>query len=456
MRAQAAGLAERHPQRSRLLVQAGLSPRGEVIAALAVAALLTQLLFAQLTLVFAVSLTLTGRLTRWRPQWLTVPGVIGLAWVLSNVRAAVAGFLAVPRALAPALAAGPGAEELAHKALALSGTAGQRPLALLAGTGEAWLLLWLGWRRMGAEPNRGWRPGLIAFIRRRVNVSTLAAGRTVTTDGCAIGVEPATGRLARVSWTESERGLLVCGAHPAALAELCLPAVAAALRRRMAVLIIDLTGSGQVARLVAELCGSLGVRVAALESLSPAARASALGQAIRRRETVLVPAASGAVADLASVLTRLSDLRLRGDTLAWIHGCEAADAVRLSALLALGPATGTRIVLSTASEAASAALATTVAVTVTAGPVGEDLAVPLAGQIAGQADAAMRGSGGTAWPGVPGQPGGSPFRSVTASRGPAVQALIAQPAGTFAVIARARSRQLTPGCIAVPMRGASP
>jgi hypothetical protein len=454
MRAQVAGLAECDPQRSRLLVQAGLSSRGQVTAALAVAALLTQLLLAPLTLVFAVSLTLTGRLTRWRLQWLAAPGAIGLARVLSRVRAAVTGFLAVPRTLAHALAAGPGAEGLAHKALALSGTAGQLPLALLAGTGEAWLLLWLGWRRRGAQPSRGWRPGLIAVILRRVSVSTLAAGRTVTTDGCAIGVEPATGQLVRVSWTEAERGLLVWCADPAALAELCLPAVAAALRRRMAVLIIDVTGSGQVARLVAELCGSLSVRASALESLSPARSASALGQAIRRRDTV-VTAAGGVLADLVSVLARLRDLRLRGDTLAWIHGCEAADAMRLSALLALGPATGTRLWLSTASEAAAAALASTVAVTVAAGPVGQDLAVALAGQIAGQADAAVRDSDRRARAGVSGQPGASPFRSETARRGPAVQALIAQPAGAFAVIARARSRQLAPGCVPVPMRSGS-
>ena len=53
MRAQAAGLAERRPRRSRHFAPAGVSPRGEFAAALATAALLAQLLLAPVTLAVA-------------------------------------------------------------------------------------------------------------------------------------------------------------------------------------------------------------------------------------------------------------------------------------------------------------------------------------------------------------------------------------------------------------------
>src|SRR5215472_1435144 len=75
-------------------------------AAALLAAVLTQLLLAQLTLALAACLVLTGRLVRWRPIWLAVPAAAGLALVLSVGPArSIAGYLAIGADLARHLGA---------------------------------------------------------------------------------------------------------------------------------------------------------------------------------------------------------------------------------------------------------------------------------------------------------------------------------------------------------------
>src|SRR6202042_158642 len=56
----------------------------QLTAALAVAVLLLPLLFAQVTLVLAVLLLATGRLSRWRPSWLAVPAAAGIGWIAAT------------------------------------------------------------------------------------------------------------------------------------------------------------------------------------------------------------------------------------------------------------------------------------------------------------------------------------------------------------------------------------
>jgi hypothetical protein len=73
------------------------------------------------------------------------------------------------------------------------------------------------------------------------------------------------------------------------------------------------------------------------------------------------------------VLASWRDLRLRGDTLAWIHGCEAADRAVLAELLGLGPQTGTGLLLSTSADAPAAAPAE-IDVTITITPAGRGVA----------------------------------------------------------------------------------
>jgi hypothetical protein len=115
-----------------------------------------------------------------------------------------------------------------------------------------------------------------------------------------------------------------------------------------------------------------------------------LGQAVADRGCVLFSLDPGpdaavramigrlAVADLAAVLGDLSDQGLRGDCLAWVHGCEAADGPALAGLVAAGAATGTAVALSTGSPAAAAQLADTAGVVVAAGPADRRLAAALA------------------------------------------------------------------------------
>src|SRR5260370_39765368 len=61
------------------------TPRSaELTAALALAVLLAHLLLAQLTLLLGAALYATGRLSRWRLQWLAGPARFGLLWVLAG------------------------------------------------------------------------------------------------------------------------------------------------------------------------------------------------------------------------------------------------------------------------------------------------------------------------------------------------------------------------------------
>ena len=71
------------PRRARYLIPRELPRRADLIAGLVTAAVLGHLLFAQLTLVFAVALYLIGRAVRWRWTWLTVPA--GVVHAVRNV-----------------------------------------------------------------------------------------------------------------------------------------------------------------------------------------------------------------------------------------------------------------------------------------------------------------------------------------------------------------------------------
>jgi hypothetical protein len=431
MRAQAAGLAERRPRRSRHFAPAGVSPRGEFAAALATAALLAQLLLAPVTLAVAGVADVVGRVSRWRPLWLAGPAAAGLAWVLASGPAkAIAGFVAGPRQLTGFLSALPGSSaRLAHLQAALAGAVHllprQLPLALVAGPAQAAVLAWF--RSRSAAVPEWWRPGLVAAIRRRTVSAALSAGHTVTADGCALGIEPATGGRAGLSWAEAERGVLASGADPDALLEVCLPVAGAALRRRKAVLVADLTGHG-VAAAVTERARSVGVTVRELAVAAPGPAGlegvmAATGLAIRYRQAAVLPPDGRTVSGLAAVLAGLADAGLRGDTLAWIHGFGPADAGSIGEIIALGSAAGCGVLLSTTSPAAAASVAAATEVIVAAGPASRDLALQLAGQL-----------------------------PAAASKEAAAHALARQPAGTFAILARGRADPLALDCAAVPPR----
>jgi hypothetical protein len=565
----------------------------ELTAALAVAVLIAHVLFAQVTLVLAMIALATGRLSRWRPPWLAVPAAAGLGWIAATGPGrALAGFAAGPRHVAAFLAAAIGHPgRLAHASAALAGAGHwlprQLPVALVAGAAEA-AAAGLGARWLGAE-TPAYRPGLLAAARRRAAAAALSAGAVVTRDGASLGLDLASGRRAEIGWAEAAGGVLSVSADPQGAARVAFPVAAAAIRRRMTVMVVDLTGSSWLADAVSGACvaaaaplrrlsaagpawyepfrshppplaAALAIRmvswagtterqrqagqryladVFAVLSASPpppavldavgalldparlreamaavpaylprrealarrvAASAAALeadpdfggalagqlqrlrasgpgrwlrapgpgpappgsapappsptarplsggdlggslprrpppvirlDQAVRDRSAALFSLGPGdeaaamagrlVVADLTTVLSGLRDQHLRADCLAWVHGCEAVDRPSLAALLGLGPATGTAVLLSTGSAAAAASLARAAGVVVSSGPAD----ALLAGRLGELAE--FRGQGG--------QLG-------------AAAALRGQDEDEFAIISRGTRFQ--PGCRSVP------
>jgi hypothetical protein len=525
----------------------------QLTAALAVAVLLVHLLFAQVTLVLAISLCVIGGLSRWRPSWLAGPAGAGIAWIAATgAGPAAAGFAAGPRQVAAFLAGVAGHPgRLGHAAVAFAGAGHwlprQFPVALAAAAAEAAVAGYAVRARAGGPPE--YRPGLLVAVRRRRTAAALSAGVVVSRNGTDIGLDDSSGRRAEISWAEAAGGVLTVSAHPQAAARASFPVAAAGVRRRMTVIVIDLTGSSWLADSLSGVCVAAAAplrrfspagpawyepfrshpppRAAALAikmiswagtterqrqagqryladafavlSVSPvplavldalialldparlraamavvpghrprrealalrvAGSAAALeadpalgaalagqlqrlrasgpgrwlqapapavarppwprpgplfgsdpqggrppqliqlGQAVRDRSCVLFSLGLGgeaaamtgrlAVADLTAVLSGLRDQNLRGDCLAWVHGCEAVDRPSLAALLGLGPATGTAVLLSTASPAAAASLAPAAGLVVSSGPVDPVLAGRLAGLAEFRADGGHR------------------------------------------------------------------
>lgn len=266
------------PRRARHLIPAQLPRRGEVIAACAVVVLLGHLLFAQLTLILAVTFAIVSKATRWRTWWLAVPALAGAAWTLAiGPRAAAAGFAAGPaQLLAYIEAGGHPLARIGQPSGAFAGAGSwlprQFPLALIAAAAEAALAGWLNWVHTDEWAVRAPRPGAFAALRSAANRRAIRAGDMVTREGCALGVAPATGARVVLSWPEAAGGVLVTGAAPDILTITSFQLVHAALRRRKPVIAVDMTGRGAVgggggaaggdwtaaARALAAVCTSAG------------------------------------------------------------------------------------------------------------------------------------------------------------------------------------------------------
>lgn len=263
------------------------TPRSaELTAALAVAALLAHLLLAQLTLVLAAVFYATGRVSRWRLQWLAVPVAVGLLWMLAiGPSRAAAGLTAGPRQVLAYLGGiGQHPGHLLHLQGAFAGLTHwlpeQFPLALILAAGEAFGLSWLQlWQQRG-RGGPAWRPGLIVAARRRLTTASLRAGGVVSRDGCRLGVDVTTGRCAAISWPEAEGGVLCAG--PTAGAGLAAQALTltteaqsglrlahAAIRRRKAVIVIDLAGSAHLAESLAAACAEPGAPLSCFGPAGP-------------------------------------------------------------------------------------------------------------------------------------------------------------------------------------------
>lgn len=311
---------------------------GELTAWCAAVIVVAQLLLAPGVLLVALALLLTGRLTRWRPSWLIVPALAG-GCLLARSGAAIgrlglrvaAAELAVARR--PDVLTGPGA---LHAAVAWL-----RPelsVALLAGSAETLLAL-----LVILPGQRGWRPGLLVWWRRRRLTADLAAGRTVTARGCVIGLSNVTGRPLTISWTDAERGVVISGSAAAGAAVLAV--VCAGIRLRKTVLVADAT-DGQLAAQATALACQLGLPAAELAGGGD----DQIGRGIRDKAVIV--ASGGAAGQLIRaanlVLGALREIRLRGDCLLCVTGCDRLDAAELAALVELAPDTGTAVVLTRA------------------------------------------------------------------------------------------------------------
>ena len=249
------------PRRARYLIPKGLPRRAEFLAACAVVLVLAHALFAQLTLVVAVACYLTGKATRWRVTWLLIPVLVAVGWMLAiGPRVAVAGFTAGPAAVAGYLTTH---GDLLHPLGAFAGARGwlgrQLPLALGTGAAEAAIAAWLSWLHTDEPDLPRSRPGLLAGIRRVAIRRAIRNGSILTRDGACLGVAVADGSRVELTWTEAERGVLVCGSALAEPLATSLQLVAAALRRRKPVLALDTTAGSGLRRALAECCATAGV-----------------------------------------------------------------------------------------------------------------------------------------------------------------------------------------------------
>jgi hypothetical protein len=257
---------ERVPRRARYLLPESTPRRTEILAALSVAALLAAVLFAPLTLVLAAACHLTGRLTRWRPVWLAAPAACGLVWLLAAGPRALAGFGAVPAAVAAVLAAV--AADPLHiarlagvPAIIARGIGGGFPVALLLAPAVAAAAAWLDWLHTSEWDRPAARPGLVSVCRRRYWAAFIGSGGVLTRDGACLGVHPGTGQPVTLSWREARGGLLVTGADQAAAARAGFQLAHAAIRRRQPVIVVDLAGDDGLAAALAGACAAAGAEL---------------------------------------------------------------------------------------------------------------------------------------------------------------------------------------------------
>ena len=433
-------VAELTPRRARQLIPAGLPRRGELIAASAVAVAGVHLLLAQLTLILAVTFAGLSRATRWRLSWLLVPAAVGIAWILlAGPGPALAGFAVGPASVLRHLGLG-AAPETGRPAGVLSGIGSwlprQLPVALPLAAAEAAVVGWLGWLHTDDWALPPPRPGAVAAVRTAAVGRRIASGAVLTRAGFVLGVVPATGAAAGLSWAEVSRGVLLTGSGEKAVTLAGLQVVHAALRRRKPVFVVGDGSSGYVAAAVAAACAATGTPLAGgrdaaqqagaaatlpsasasrlwgrgavaaaeppaaepREAEPPAAEPTAaeppeppgegpglagLRRVIGERSAVLLPASSAEIAaractDLASLATDLRRIGVDADALVWVPQAERIPSPALAALLQEGAAAGLGVLVGTTAPGPAAELAGVTGVLVTGRVTDPGLAASLA------------------------------------------------------------------------------
>jgi hypothetical protein len=258
---------ERAPRRARYLIPRDAPRRPEILAALTIAALLTSLLLAPVSVALAAVCHTVSKLSRWRPVWLLGPAAGGLVWALAvGPAAALAGFAAAPAAVTALLsrvAADPAtADRLAQLPAVIGrGLAGEFPLALVLASALAAAAWWLDRLHTDEWDMAAPRPGLAGLCRRRLTTALVRSGRVATRDGACLGPDCATGRAVSLSWRETEGGVLVTGASWAAASASSRQLVHAAIRRRTPVIVVDLAADSELPATLAAMCAAAGARL---------------------------------------------------------------------------------------------------------------------------------------------------------------------------------------------------
>ena len=389
----------RSPRRARYLVPLGTPRRGELLAAVAVAAVVAGVLFAPLTLILAAAFDAVSRASRWRPLWLAVPAACGLIWVLAiGPDAAAAGLRRGPAAAASAMATGPAAVPELPTAI-FRGLPGQFPLALILAACVAAIAWWVRWLHTDEWDMPVARPGLISSWHRRRAAASLRAGHTLTRNGVRLGVEPVTGREAVLDWRDAGGGVLVTGAAAPAVLASGLLLADAAIRRRKPVIVMDLTGDRDLPGVLAARCGAAraplhvfgvaggpryeprvrpGVEQQAALAAVPwgpggdgrgTGTGASLADVIRQRGVALFTLGghghgpgSGLLAGLIAADTAgLYASMYRGgiapDGLCWLTECDGVDPAAVAGLIAAGSPTGLAPVLATSAPEPAARIA---------------------------------------------------------------------------------------------------
>lgn len=257
-------VSQRSPRRARYLIPLSTPRRREILAALALLAGLGSLLFAPVTLGLAAAFYAIGKITRWRPVWLAVPAACGVVWVLViGPAAALAGFLAAPRAVVSLLSGVvTDPARLTHLDAASTGSVswfpGQLPIALILAAVIATVAWWLDWLHTDEWRFPAPRPGLVSMCRRRFTTAFVKSGGVLTRTGACLGVDQDTGQPAAVSWREAGRGVLVTGAVRRAVSASGFQLVHAAIRLRKPVIVVDLAAGDGLAASLAAVCAATG------------------------------------------------------------------------------------------------------------------------------------------------------------------------------------------------------
>jgi hypothetical protein len=252
----------RAPRRARYLIPWGTPRRGEFVAALTVAALLTGALLAPLTLAAAAAFHAVSKLTRWSPSWLLAPAGLGLVWaVAAGAGGALAGFGAGPGRLLSLLGhavTSPAALVSLGRvpAVVVGGIGGQFPVALIAASGIATAAWWLSWLHTNEWDLPSHRPGLVSAVRRHWHQTFVQSGGVLTRQGGCLGTDAATGRLVALSWQEAAGGVLVTGADRGAVRAAGFQLAHAAIRRRMPAVVVDLAGEPGLTGELAAACAA--------------------------------------------------------------------------------------------------------------------------------------------------------------------------------------------------------